>query len=97
MPFWHSMWLTGMVHGRVLARIYIPSGSWAWWVGVVTRTMTSSIEYLGTFVGENFLNWLKTLHEWQTKDNGGKEPPEIRPSFLTSSHVFKSNLPCIRE
>ena len=44
---------------RVLARIGIPSGSWAWWVGVATRTMTSSIEYLGTFAGENFLNWLQ--------------------------------------
>ena len=44
---------------RILVRICIPSSSWAWWVGVVTRTMTSLIEYLETFAGENFLNWLK--------------------------------------
>ena len=49
----------GDVMARVLARICIPSGSWVWSVGTVTRTMISSIEYLGTFAGENFLNWLK--------------------------------------
>ena len=26
---------------------------------MVTRTMTSSIEYLETFVGKNYLDWLK--------------------------------------
>ena len=39
---------------RVLAKIGIPSGSWTWWVGVVSHTMTLSIEDLGNFAGETF-------------------------------------------